>query len=332
VWPPYRIIAKIVTCASLPSFLGKDVGNLEIRLFQDLRHLNIRLNNSVSRITPTAHTTCWAMKYLLTSLSAVFLAHSAQAAITSFVENFDGHTLGSSIGSPWTIANSGAVSSQLISQLSPGDYGYTHALTASGTGWQTVNLGSGSDFVMSTTFRFDSLVTSELAGSMNISMTALGSNSSSTDGTSYRLNYVPIAEGGGNIQNYGKLILSKIGATGEAAMTTLSTTDRFIIPASNVGSTASFYTLQLTGTYSDSSIHLAGLLLDSNGNTLLSLSGDDASALSGEYFGTRFSTNRSTNYGTITYSEFAVTAIPEPTAAGLGALGVLGLLLRRRMR
>jgi len=270
------------------------------------------------------------MKTLFFCLPAVILATSAQGALTSFTDNFDSYTAGEPITSPWTYGDSAATSTQQVTEISPGNLGYTQTLTGSGSGYITTSLGSGTDFAMSVRFRMDALSGgSGGSATMNQSLSALGNNISASSGSAYRLSYVPVVSDD-VIQNYGRLILSETNSTGIAG--TLTSADRFILPESDVGAGARFYTLRLTGTYTDGSLTLLGALLDDTESVLLTVDGTDASPLAGEYFGLRFASNSSLNTGAVTYDDFSVIAVPEPAAAGLAGIGLLGLLLRRPTR
>lgn len=94
------------------------------------------------------------------------------------------------------------------------------------------------------------------------------------------------------------------------------------------------YTLQFTGTYGgDGSLAMAFALLDAGGVVLKSIGATDATPLTGEYFGFRNNLAATGDSVAITYDNFSISAVPEPSTfaafAGLAAIGSVALRRRR---
>ncbi|MET0262912.1 MAG: PEP-CTERM sorting domain-containing protein [Rariglobus sp.] len=242
-------------------------------------------------------------------LGFIVAASSAFAATVPYSDNFQAGTVtewtsGGGAPATWGIVNTGTSNVyQVTSSASAGNFTSVVQLTNATSALQS--------FTMTSSFK----ITDGSAGEF-IGFAAFSNNITPGFGS----NYVADIASGGQMRIIAQNDTSGFSSTAATFATSLV-----------VGTN---YTMSLTSTYVGGTLNMTFTL--TNGTQSQSVTATDTSPLTGTYFGYRL--NNSTDSLVTQFSNFTVTTspIPEPASAamllGLGALGAVGTVRRRRVR
>ena len=264
-------------------------------------------------------------------LAAAVTAIQANAAIIVST-NFDSYTplvgtpAGNDVSALFTEANSGGGNTSFV-DAGGGNIVLTQSAGGTGTSNSSASIASANSnfstaggFRISTTFSI-SAYTLGTGGVVNVSLSAFGTSTDLGSGNAYRLIYTLSGS------SPGTLALQEVGGT-LVANATGSITPIVSPPGSQS------LTLTLEGIYtSPTALSLTGTI--TNGTNTLTLTGNDTSIgiANGNNFGVRtaLNGNGATSSETITFSNFSLETIPEPTSIALlgTAIGVLGVRRKR---
>lgn len=245
------------------------------------------------------------------------------APITAdYFENFNSYATGNTAVNNFSETNTAAYT---IVQGSVGDNQYRGVFTstsggASGSAAVEVTNVVGASFRVRTDMTLAAL-TSASGATTNLGMGLFGTVADFSNTTSpnsqYRLLYTTFGS------NAGKLTLTRGSAT-TGLTGTLSSTGTLAVEVGKL------LTLTADVSYSGSTLNIAGTLTD--GITTITINAQDASPLTGQFFGYRTAINSTggTVSETADYDNFEIT-IPEPGSVGLLlACGLVSLSRRRR--
>lgn len=245
------------------------------------------------------------------------------APITAdYFENFNSYATGNTAVTNFTETNTSAYT---IVQGSVGDNQYRGTFSsssggASGSAAVEVTNVVGTSFRVRTNMTLAAL-TSASGATTNMGLGLFGTvadfSNTSSPNSQYRLLYTTFGS------NAGKLTLTRGSAT-TGLTGTLSSASTLAVEVGKL------LTLTADISYSGSTLNIAGTLTD--GTNTITINGQDASPLTGQFFGYRTAIN--STGGAVSesadYDNFEIT-IPEPGSLGLlVACGVVSLCRRRR--
>jgi hypothetical protein len=239
------------------------------------------------------------------------LVHSAAQAATLYFNDFDSAGL-TNATAQFTLDTPNGV----LKYNQP-----TGAGVVVGTASQSIAGIGTSEFTVSTRFTLNSIAGSGTTITMGFG--AFGA-SSTFAGSAALPNYLADwAVGGG-----GTLGTVRILAQGD--------TSGFSNASGNSGGggvVGNTYELRLTGAYTLGTLNMSFALFDGVGNQLgTTATATDTSPLSGTFFGFRNRTAATNHAINLSYDNFRVSIVPEPTSATLMALAALGLVAVKRRR
>jgi hypothetical protein len=275
------------------------------------------------RYTATAATLCFGMAL------AAFTTRGANAAVFPYTNDFSGVGANTDFPSesggttPWTVAGGtyNIVDSNIAGQVNTtASIPVTSRPTAGGEG-----------FVQSTQFTVDALGGTPNFFTIGFAALATGPAPYPTASTNFYLADVDFAD---DTVEYGRMRILNQGAA-NADFVQGSNNDAIDPLDLVVGTT---YTLRLTGTYNGTGgLAMTLGLFDAAGTTQIgsTVSATDPTPLAGDHFGYRNAAARvgtaSVNYD-VSFDNFQVIAVPEPTALALAGAAAGLLALRRRRR